>query len=319
MNEPPQAPSPTTVQLVAAFLAIYVIWGSTYLAIRFAIETLPPFLMAAVRFLVAGVVLYAWARHRGVAPPTRAQVRDGAIVGALLLWVGNGAVVWSQQWVPSGLAALLVAALPFHMVLLDWLWAGGPRPRTSVWAALVTGLAGVALLTSDGGFGGGGAPAKIGAVVILIGSFSWAVGSIYSRKARMPAAPRMATAVQMLAGGGLLAITGTLLGEWSAVDPGAISLRSVLALAYLTVFGSLVAFAAYIWLLQVSTPARVSTYAYVNPVVALLLGWAFAGEPITPRTLVAAGIILLAVVALNVLTRRRAGMRGRPSTGRATG
>ena len=305
MHPPTSEPTPSTSRLVAGFLAIYLVWGSTYLAIRIAIETLPPFLMAAARFLVAGGILWVWALRRGVPAPTRRQLVDGAVVGALLLWMGNGAVVWAEQWVPSGLAALLVATLPFWMVLLDWVWAGATRPAPAVWAALVAGLGGVALLTSDGGFGGGGPGAHLGAWVILGGSLSWAVGSIYSRKARMPAAPRMATAIQMVSGGLLLLATGTVTGEWAELDPGTVSLRSVAALAYLIVFGSLVAFLAYIWLLRVSTPARVSTYAYVNPVVALLLGWAVADEPLTPRTLLAGAVILASVAALNLLTRRR--------------
>ncbi len=295
---------PTTTRLVAAFAAVYLIWGSTYLAIRFAIESLPPLSMAGVRFAVAGALLLLWARLRGVARPTARQVRDSAVVGALLLLGGNGAVVWAEQWVASGLVALLVATVPLWMVLLDWLWAGSVRPTAGVWFGVAWGLVGVALLVSGESLGGVGGRTLAGSFVVLGGSFSWAAGSIYARSARLPAAPRLATALQMLWGGAFLLAAGGLSGEWSAWDPAATTARSALALAYLVVFGSLVAFAAYVWLLQVSTPARVATYAYVNPVVALLLGWAFAGEPLTLRTLGAAAVILSAVVLLNLAGRR---------------
>lgn len=295
---------PSTLRLVAAFAAVYLIWGSTYLAIRFAIETLPPLSMAGVRFAVAGALLFAWARLRGTPLPDRRQVFDSALVGALLLLGGNGAVVWAEQWVASGLVALLVATVPLWMVLLDWLWARSARPSVGVWFGVAWGLVGVALLVGGDAVGGGGGAALAGGIVVILGSFSWAAGSIYARSARLPVAPRLATALQMLWGGAFLLAAGGLMGEWSRWDPAGTSLRSALALAYLVVFGSLVAFAAYIWLLQVSTPARVATYAYVNPVVALVLGWALADEPLTFQTLVAAAVILSAVVLLNLAGRR---------------
>lgn len=314
---PPTSSSapPSLARIVLAFAAVYVIWGSTYLAIRFAIETIPPFTMAGVRFVTAGALLFAWARARGVALPTRRQLRDGAVVGTFLLLGGNGAVVWAQQWVPSGLAALLVATVPLWMVVLDWVWGGARRPGPGVAFGLVWGLAGVALLTGGLGADTFEPGTLLGGLVVLVGSLSWAVGSIYARTAKVPAAPRMATAVQMLAGGALLLIAGAAGGEWGGFDPGAVSLRSGLALAYLVVFGALVAYSAYIWLLGVSTAARVSTYAYVNPVVALFLGWALADEPLTPRTLAAAAVILSAVVVLNRLGRRRGGAGRLASTG----
>lgn len=308
---PPQGEAPSFTALAAAFAALYLIWGSTYLAIRFAIETIPPFTMAGARFLTAGLALYLWARLRGVAPPTRRQLRDGGIVGAFLLLGGNGAVVWAEQWVPSGLAALLVATVPLWMVLLDWVWAGAERPPAGVWFGLAWGLAGVGLLTGGLGSEAFEPGAWLGAIVILLGSLSWAMGSIYTRTARLPAAPRMATAIQMLAGGMLLAALGVGVGEWATFDVRDVSARSWAALAYLVVFGALVAYTAYIWLLGVSTAARVSTYAYVNPVVALILGWALADEPLSGRTAVAAGVILSAVMLINRLGggSRRARLR----------
>ncbi|HSG47417.1 MAG TPA: EamA family transporter, partial [Longimicrobiales bacterium] len=244
--------------------------------------------------------------------PSRAQWRDGAVVGVLLLMGGNGAVVWAEQWVASGLVSLLVATVPLWMVVLDWLWAGAERPGAGAWIGLAWGLFGVWLLT--GGVGGGvlTGPALLGGLVVLGGSLSWAFGSILARSAKLPPAPRMATALQMLAGGSLLAVVGGMSGEWSRWSPEATSLKSLLALAYLIVFGALVAYAAYVWLLRVSTPGRVATYAYVNPVVALLLGWGFAQEPLTLRTGVAAAVILSAVVLLNRVSgpRRLARVRG---------
>jgi drug/metabolite transporter (DMT)-like permease len=221
-------------------------------------------------------------------------------------------VVWAEQWIDSGLAALLIATVPFWMVLLDWLWGGGRRPSGWAWVGIGWGLLGIWLLVGGGGFGVLEGPALVGGAVILAGSVSWAVGSIHSRRAEVPAAPRMATAIQMLAGGVLLTVAGIVAGEWSRWDPGATSLRSGLSLAYLIVFGGMVAYSAYIWLLRESTPGRVATYAYVNPVVALLLGWLLADEPLGPRTLLAAGVILSAVVLLNRVSRPR-----RPRTGSA--
>lgn len=283
-------------KLVAAFAAVYVIWGSTYLAIRFAIETIPPFFMAGARFLIAGGVLYAWVRLRGAERPTRAQWGAATIVGGLLLLGGNGAVVWAEQYVPSGLASLLVATVPVWMVLLDWARAGGTRPSAVVLAGVALGLGGLVLLVDPRSLASGSAADPIGAAVLVLGSLAWAVGSLYSKRAKMPTVPLLATGMQMLAGGALLVLAGLLTGEVARFAPHAVSARSVSALMYLVVFGSLVGFTAYIWLLRVATPAQVSTYAYVNPVVAVFLGWALAGEPLTPRTLLAAAVIVGAVV-----------------------
>ena len=319
-SDPSADERPPAWKLVLAFGALYLIWGSTYLAIRFAIETLPPFTMAGVRFAVAGSVLYLWTwRVRGVPHPDRRAWRAGTAVGALLLLGGNGGVVWAEQYVPSGLVALLVATVPIWMVLLDWL-SGGERPGPFVVFGLLWGFGGVALLMSGGEIGATTPRALLGGLAVLAGSLSWAVGSLYSRTAALPRtragapAPRMATAVQMLTGGSLLLLLGLLTGEAARIDPGGVSLRSALALAYLVVFGSLVAFSAYIWLLRHASAARVSTYAYVNPLVALLLGWALADEPLGPRTLVAAAVILSAVALITV----RGGVRrGGSRTSRA--
>jgi drug/metabolite transporter (DMT)-like permease len=299
-----------------AFASIYVIWGSTYLAIRIAIETIPPFLMAAVRFLVAGGLLLMWARLRGAPWPSRRELGNAALVGALLLLVGNGAVVWAEQWVPSGLAALLVATVPLWIVLVDWGWGRGRRPGPILVAGLVWGLFGVTLLAGGEGLGAGGVMELMGGAAILVGTFSWAAGSILSREAPMPRAPRMAVALEMLSGGLLLLALSALVGEPAGFQAGAVSMRSALALVYLIVFGALVAFSAYIWLLGVAEPARVSTYAYVNPVVALLLGWAVAEEPLGLRTLLGSGVILSAVM---LISARTAGGRLSPDGGGSSG
>lgn len=314
----PSAPSvtsqssgaPTTGKLLGAFAVVYVVWGSTYLAIRFAIETIPPLLMAAVRFLVAGGLLYAWARGRGAPRPTQAQWRSAAVVGGLLFVGGNGAVVVAEQWVPSGLVALLVGSVPLWMVVVDWLWGSRHRPEARTVVGLAAGFAGVAVLAGSPGAGAGGGHEVFGVVLVTLGSLAWAAGSIYARHADMPPRPRLWVGMQMLAGGALLLPLAVITGELGRVDPTGISLKSLLALAYLVVFGALLAFSAYIWLLGVSTPARVSTYAYVNPVVALLLGWALADEALTFRSMLAAAIIVGSVVVITGGSTRARDPRG---------
>lgn len=282
---------PTRGAVITAFAALYIIWGSTYLAIRVAIETLPPFLMAGVRFLIAGAVLYGWSMLRSPQRPSRAEWKAAAIIGTLLLMGGNGAVVWAEQVVPSGVTALLVAIVPAWFVLLNWLWRKGGRPRGRTVAGLTLGFAGSALLIGPGALGAGEGVNPIGAAVLMVGCVAWAVGSIYSKNAPQPS-PFLATGMQMLAGGSVLLLAGLLTGEPARLDLGAVSGRSLLGFAYLIVFGAIIGFSAYIWLLRYVHPARVSTYAYVNPIVAVVLGWAVAGEPITARMGVAAAVIL---------------------------
>ncbi len=290
--------APSTAKVVTAFALVYLIWGSTYLAIRFAIETIPPLTMAAARFLVAGAVLYGWVRARGAPRPTAREWGGAAVVGTLLLGVGNAGVVYAEQWVPSGLTALLVGAVPLWMVLVDWGWGARVRPSRRVGVGLVAGFAGIAVLAGAPGAGAGGGHELLGGLILVGASLAWASGSIYSRHAPKPSRPRLWVAMQMLVGGAVLTVGSIVTGEAGAVHLVAISEKSALALLYLIVFGSLVGYACYIWLLSVSTPARVSTYAYVNPVVALFLGWSVADEPLTYRSLLAAAIILGAVVVI---------------------
>jgi len=308
--------------LIAALAAVYVVWGSTYLAIRYAIETIPPFLMASVRFLLAGLALVLWSRSRGAAWPTAVQWRTAAIVGSLLLLGGNGGVVWAEQSVPSSLVALVVAAVPLFTAIFEWLQPGGRRPDGATGLGLVAGFVGVALLLNPGARDAARVDV-LGAAALLGAALSWSAGSIYSRRARGADSPLMAAGANMLLGGAGLAVAAAVTGELAALHTSAITLRSVLALVYLILFGSLVGFTAYTWLLRNTTPARATTYAYVNPVVAIVLGWAVAGEPLTPRILIGAAIILAGVITITALPQIRVGLQGwrargpsRPSTSR---
>lgn len=285
-------------QLVLAFAAVYLIWGSTYLAIRFAVETLPPFLMAGVRFLIAGGLLYGWARLRGAPPPMRAHWKAVAIVGAFLFLGGNGGVTWAAQRIPSGLNASLIATVPLWIVLLDWARPGGVRPSRQVIGGLVVGFLGVVLLVGPGNPASAGQIDLLGVAAVLLAALSWATGSLTSRGLSLPHLAAQSSAMQMLVGGVLLLGAGTLTGEWGRVHLEAVSIRSVLALAYLVVFGAIVAFSAYTWLLRESTPARAATYAYVNPMIAVFLGWALANETLTPQTLLASACIIGAVAVI---------------------
>jgi drug/metabolite transporter (DMT)-like permease len=289
-------------QIIAAFASIYTIWGSTYLAIRYAVETLPPFSMGGVRFLISGALLYVWARYRGAPKPTRLHWRNAIIAGAFLLLGGNGAVVWAEQLVPSGLTALLVSILPFWLVIIEWVRPPRKRPSGAVLGGLMLGFIGIIVLVGPGNVGGQGVVKPLGALVLILGSLSWAIGSFWSRDAKLPDSGLLTTGMEMLGGGALLLIVGILSGEVSRFDIHHVSHASTLGLVYLITFGSLLGFTSYIWLLDKVSPARLGTYAYVNPIVAVLLGWAIAGETLSARTAVAAAIVICAV-ALITTTR----------------
>ncbi len=283
-----------------ALVLVYVLWGSTYLGIRFADETFPPLLMGCTRFLVAGALMVGWGllrRRRGEPLPTLAQWRATAIVGAALLLAGNGGVIWAEQHVPSGIAAIIVALVPLHMAWLDRVFYGQPASRWTV-LGIVAGFAGLLVLVLAQPSGSAHLD-MAGVAVLLVGSFCWAAGSLYARSAPMPSSAAMASGMEMLAGGVLLGVVALLSGEATHLHADAISVKSWVSVGYLIVAGSLIGFSAYAWLIRNARTSLVSTYAYVNPVVAVLLGAAFASEPITPRTLVA-GAIILAGVALIV-------------------
>jgi drug/metabolite transporter (DMT)-like permease len=292
MEQPPRS------RIIAAFAAVYVVWGSTYLAIRFGVETIPPFMMAGMRFVCAGLLLYGWARMRGAPRPSLREWRSAAVIGLLLLFVANGGVTWAEQRVPSGIAALLAATVPLWIAVLDWTLHGGARPRPGAIAGLIVGLAGVLLLVGPDQILGRSRLDMTGVGVLLIAAVSWAAGSLYSRKAVLPSSPLLAASMEMLSGAAALFLMAGLSGEFQRFDPAAVTARSWLSVGYLSLFGSIIGFSAYVWLLRVAHASRVATYAYVNPVIAIVLGWSLAGEAFTPQMLLAAAVIVLAVVLI---------------------
>jgi drug/metabolite transporter (DMT)-like permease len=292
-----KAPRATRGQIIAAFASIYTVWGSTYLAIRYAVETMPPFVMGGTRFLISGLILYAWSRSRGAVRPTRKQWRNATIAGAFLLLGGNGGVVWAEQTVESGMTALLVSILPFWLVIIEWARPPRRRPSAAVLIGLVVGFIGLIVLIGPGDIGANGV-SLLGAIVLILASLSWAIGSFWSRDADMPESGLLTTGMEMLGGGALLFLAGVIVGELRGFDVSAVSTASWVGWVYLIVFGSLIGFTSYIWLLDKVSPARIGTYAYVNPVVAVILGWAIAGETLSVRTGVAAVIVICAVALI---------------------
>ena len=301
----PQSPAvpatapPARWQLAAAFLCIYVVWGSTYLAMKFAVSTVPPFLMGAVRFLVAGGLLVAWSAWRGRAATTRRMWRNAAVVGGLLLFWGNGSVAWASQRVPSGVVSLLVATVPLWLVVIEGV--RGRSPTLPQLLGVVVGLAGVSLLVLPTSGAAVVAPIDpVGALVLMGSTLAWTAGSLFSRTAEQSGYAPMASGMQMLCGGAMLTLLALVTGEPSRFVFHAMSLRSALAVGYLIVFGSLVGFSTYMWLLQKASPTAVGTYAYVNPAVAVALGALFAGERLPARGALAMGIIVGSVALVSL-------------------
>ena len=289
--------------LVAAFAAVYIFWGSTYLAIKYAIETLPPFLMAGSRFVFAGAVLMIWARFtKEYEPPKRAHWKTSFIVGTLLLLGGNGGVVFAEHHISSSLAALLVATEPFWIVLLSWLWLKGARPNLKTILGIALGFFGVWLLINGQNAGGAGMNSGsmqfFGAIAVMLAALSWATGSIYGLRAPAPKSSLLTAGMQMFSGGLVLLVVSLVTGEWTNFTIAQVSANSWFGVIYLIVFGSLIGFTAYSWLLKNAQPAMVSTYAYVNPIVAVFLGWLIAGETFTGQMLIGAGIIVGSVVLI---------------------
>lgn len=297
---------PSAVLVWAALLTVYVVWGSTYFGMAIAIETIPPFAMGAIRFAVAGTILLAWDWLRDPAArrlPSRRELRDSVIVGALLLGAGNGFVAWGQMTVASGIAAILVALIPVWFALLGWLYFRDRLPRI-VALAIAIGLGGIVLLVWPGG-GGANHFDLAGVLILLVAPLSWAHGSLYAaRRAKLPPRPLTASALQMLVGSAFLTGAALVAGEPARFDLGAVSGASATALAYLIVFGSMIAFTAYGWLLRHAPLSLVGTYAYVNPIVAVALGTLFLGEPLSPRT-IGASVVVLVAVAIIVTARGR--------------
>jgi drug/metabolite transporter (DMT)-like permease len=304
--------APTKIRIIVAFAALYLIWGSTYLGIRFAIETIPPFLMAGSRFLIAGIIMYAIAWSQGIGKSTWTNWRTSLIIGACLILGGNGGVTVSEKYIDSGLAALIVAIVPIYIVMLGWAAGIAPRPTPIVWLGLVGGFVGVGVLLGPVlrlSSNGGRHPA-IGMSILLVSSFIWSAGSLYSRTSKHAASPFLTAAQQMLCGGLLLLLASFATGETWRFHPNAMSILSLASFAYLVITGAVVGYTAYIWLLRHCDPAKVATYAYVNPIVAVLLGAAFAGESLTMRTLVAAALIIGSVAL--VITAQQLRLRAEP-------
>jgi drug/metabolite transporter (DMT)-like permease len=291
----PAGESHPTLVLVS-FALVYIVWGSTYYAIRVGIESIPPLLLAGMRHLMVGLMFYPTFRVATGEKPTAAQWRTAFITGCLLLMIGNGTVSWAEKSVPSGIAALLVATVSLWMVLADWLRPGGVRPAPRVIAGFLLGFAGMALLVGPKHIGNSERIDPLGAGALIGASLAWAVGSIYSRHHPLPRSPLLGTGMQTLSGGAMLCLLALVAGETRNFHFADVTLRSWLAFLYLVVFGSALGFSAYVYVLKHSTAARVATYAFVNPVVALFLGWFLASEPLSLRTFLASSIILTAVL-----------------------
>jgi drug/metabolite transporter (DMT)-like permease len=291
------------IKIILAFGAVYIIWGTTYLAIRIAVTTIPPFLMAGVRFVVGGLIIFLFLRARGTPVPDRRHWLPAAVVGTLLLAGGSGLVTWAEQEVPSGIASLIIATVPLWFALLDWLFFHSRRPGKRVIFGLLLGFIGIALLIGPQQFLGPSQFPWLSLLLLLLSPILWSIGSLYSRQADLPPDTFMSTALQMLAAGVVLFTAGFLTGEARQLDFAAISTRSLLALVYLTLFGSIVAFTAYVWLLQNVQATKVATYAYVNPVIAVFLGWLILDERVTPLMITAVAIIILSVILITTRSK----------------
>jgi drug/metabolite transporter (DMT)-like permease len=305
--------APKRPLVITAFAALYLIWGSTYLGIRFSIETIPPFIMAGTRFVLAGISMYAIAWSQGIRKSTWANWRTSLIIGACLLLGGNGGVTISERFIDSGLAALIVAIVPIYIVLLGWITGMARRPTPVMWMGLAGGFVGVAVLFGSGlhFHSVGGRNPAIGISILLVTSFIWSAGSLYSRVAKHAPSPFLTAAQQMICGGILLLIAGAVTGELPRFHPSSISRLSLFSFIYLVLIGAVVGYTAYIWLLRHCDPANVATYAYVNPIVAVLLGTFFAGETVTMHTLVAAALIIGSVAL--IITAQQLRSRGEPA------
>jgi drug/metabolite transporter (DMT)-like permease len=305
------------ITIIIAFAALYLIWGSTYLGILFAIQSIPPFLMAGSRFFLAGVIMYSIARWKGAAKPELVTWQSALIVGGCLLLCGNGGVTVAEKWVPTGLAALLVATVPIYIALLGWITGTAPRPTIMVWFGLIGGFIGVGVLVGPAFTAPSNAAHNyfaLGVLILLTASLIWSAGSLYSRRAKSASSLFVAAGQQMICGGTLLMLAGFLLGEHRGFAIDKVTWLSIEAFVYLVLIGALVGYTAYFFLLRHCDPAKVATYAYVNPIVAIVLGSAFAGEKLTMRTLFGAGLII-GSVAIVILAQqmRPKGERSMPA------
>ena len=293
-------------KILLAFLAIYLIWGTTYLAMRIAVGTIPPFAIAGFRFLVAGTGLAVFLAIRGVPLPTKRQWLSAALIGCLLMIGGNGLVMWGIQKIPSGICAVIIATMPLWMTLFDWCFYKGPVPGWKVSIGLLLGLAGIVLLSGPSRLLAGESSLHLPSMLAVIcAPIFWSLGSLHSRKVDLPDNVFMATAAEMLCGGLALIGLSFLLGEPFSIDWSGISWQSVAAVFYLTIFGSLIALSSYMWLLKNAEASRVATYTYINPVIAVFLGWLVLDEPITAQTMMAISVIVFAVAMIVTIRQKR--------------
>ncbi len=291
--------APNKFRIIVAFAAVYIIWGSTYLGIFYAIQSIPPFLMAGTRFVLAGLMMYGLARLRGATKPTPVMWLNSFIIGGCLLLGGNGGVTLAEKWVPTGLAALLVATVPIYIAFLGWMTGTAPRPTPVVWLGLLGGFIGVGVLVGPAfAAPSTGNHVAFGMSILLIGSFLWSIGSLYSRRARTARTLFAAAGQQMICGGALLFLVGLLVGEQRGINFNRITMSSIIAFTYLVLIGAIVGYTAYFYLLRHCDPSKVATYAYVNPIVALILGTCFAHEKLSARTLIGAALIIGSVAVV---------------------
>ena len=298
------AARPASWKILLAFAVIYFVWGSTFLAIRVGVHEVPPFLLAGIRFFVSGVVLYAWMRLKGVPSPTRSEWAAATLLGALIFLVDYGCLFWAEQRVPSGIAAVVLATIPVFITLLEIIFLRTQRLTVRLGLALLAGLCGVAVLTISS-FSFGEVPInRAGALALLVAAFTWSVATILTRQLTLPASKPMSAAAQMLTGGAQLFALAAATGEFGGFHLQSVSAKAWLALLYLIVAGSIIGFTAYVWLLHYESPTKVGTYAYVNPVVAVALGYFVGGEAVGPRTLLGALLVLVSVIAITTMPRR---------------
>jgi drug/metabolite transporter (DMT)-like permease len=295
---------PASWKIVLAFAIIYFVWGSTFLAIRVGVQEVPPFLLAALRFSVAGLALYGWMRLRGTPSPNRRQWAGASLLGALIFLVDYGCLFWAEQRVPSGIAAVVLATIPVFITLLEIAFLRTQRLTARLGLALLVGSGGVAVLLNHS-FSLGEIPIdRRGAFALLVAAFSWSIATILTRRFDLPASKPMSAAAQMLCGGAQLFVLAGVSGEFSGFHLQAVSLKAWLALLYLIVAGSIIGFTAYIWLLHHESPTKVGTYAYVNPVVAVAFGYFFGNESVGPRTFVGTLLILLSVITITTTPKK---------------
>jgi drug/metabolite transporter (DMT)-like permease len=306
------ATRPPSWKILLAFGIIYFVWGSTFLAIRVGVNEVPPFLLASIRFFVSGVVLYGWMRLKGAPPPSRTEWASATLLGALIFLVDYGCLFWAEQCVPSGIAAVVLATIPVFITLLEIIFLRTQRLTVRLGLALLAGLCGVAVLTIPS-FSFGEVPInRAGALALLVAAFTWSVATILTRRLTLPASKPMSAAAQMLTGGAQLFVLAALSGEFAGFHLQAVSAKAWFALLYLIVAGSIVGFTAYVWLLHHESPTKVGTYAYVNPVVAVALGYFVGGEAVGPRTLLGALLVLISVIAITTIPRKASDARKQP-------